>query len=53
MVTKREYCAIVEGRFEEKEGRITSYLKENKNNLVYSTKDPSGEFAITNYKVIK
>ena len=52
-VKTREYCAIVEGRFEEKEGRITSYLKENKNNLMYSTKDPSGEYAITNYKVVK
>lgn len=52
-VKTREYYAIIEGRLEEKEGRITSYLKENKNNLVYSTKDPSGEYAITNYKVIK
>lgn len=52
-VKTREYYAIVEGRLDEKEGRITSYLKENKNNLVYSTKDPSGEYAITNYKVIK
>lgn len=51
LVKTREYCAIIEGKLEDKENRITSYLKENKNNLVYSTKDPSGEYAITNYKV--
>lgn len=50
-VKNREYCAIVEGKMEEKEGRIVSFLKENKNNLMYSTKDSSGELAITNYKV--
>ena len=52
-VKTREYAAIVEGHFDQKEGTITSYLKENQNNLIYSTKDPSGEYAITNYKVVK
>ena len=53
LVKEREYYALVEGKLGIKEDRITSYLKENQNNLMYSSKDPSGEYAITNYKVIK
>ncbi len=49
----REYFAIVDGIFEEKSGTVTSYLKENVNNLVYSTNDPSGQKAITHYEVVK
>ncbi len=49
----REYYAVAEGVFEEKTGTITSYLKENVNNLVYSTNDPSGQKAITRYEVVK
>ncbi len=52
-VQQREYVALVEGCPAEKEGTIVSYLKENKNHLVYSTKDPSGQKAITNYRVTK
>ncbi len=52
-VQKREYYAVAEGIFEEKSGTIISYLKENVNNLVYSTNDPSGQKAITRYEVIK
>ena len=50
-VQTREYCAVVEGAFEKKEDTITSYLKENANNLMYSTNDPTGQKAITNYRV--
>lgn len=50
-VQSREYCAVVEGSFEKKEDTITSYLKENANNLMYSTNDPTGQKAITNYRV--
>lgn len=53
LVKLREYYAVAEGKFEKKTGTITSYLKENKNNLMYVTLDPSGQKAITNYKVIK
>ncbi len=53
LVQKREYYAVVEGIMEEKSGTVTSYLKENVNNLVYSTADPSGQKAITHYEVIK
>lgn len=52
-VKEREYYAIVEGRMENKSDTIISYLKENQNNLVYSTDDPKGQKAITHYKVIK
>lgn len=53
LVTLREYYAVAEGVFEEKEGTIASYLKENANNLVYSTQDRTGQKAITNYSVLK
>ncbi len=52
-VTLREYFAVAEGAFEEKSGEIVSYLKENKNNLIYSTQDPSGQKAVTKYEVIR
>ena len=52
-VQAREYYAVTEGVLEEKQGTITSYLKENINHLVYSTSDPSGQKAITHYEVVK
>lgn len=52
-VTAREYYAVVEGVLEEKSGTITSFLKENANNLVYSTNDPTGQKAVTHYEVIR
>ena len=51
-VQTREYFAVVEGVPENKSGTIVSYLKENANNLVYSTSDPSGQKAITHYEVV-
>jgi len=53
LVTKRGYYAIVEGQMQQSEGTIKSYLKKNAQNMMYSTKDKTGQFAITNYKVIK
>lgn len=53
IVVSRNYAALVEGTLDKKENTIKSYLKENKNNIVYSTKDKTGKLAITNYKVIK
>lgn len=52
-VQLREYYAVTEGTFEEKSGTVTSYLKENVNNLVYSTNDPTGQKAVTHYEVVK
>ena len=52
-VTLRQYHAVCEGRFDEKEGTVISYLKENANNLVYVTQDPTGQKAITRYTVVE
>lgn len=52
-VSLREYYAVVEGVMEKKEDTIVSYLKENKNNLMYSTQDITGQKAITKYSVLK
>jgi 23S rRNA pseudouridine1911/1915/1917 synthase len=52
-VKTREYIAVAEWKFEEKQARLEGYLKENKNNLMYVTRDPSGQKAITEYKVIR
>lgn len=52
--TEKKYLAVVHGRFDKKEGIITSYLAENKAYVVYSTKDPSrGKLARTAYRVLK
>jgi RluA family pseudouridine synthase len=53
LVQTREYVAVCEGIFEKKEDTVISYLRENANNLVYSTQDPTGQKAITHYKVEK
>ncbi|MBE5752933.1 MAG: RluA family pseudouridine synthase [Clostridiales bacterium] len=52
-VSEREYFAIAEGIFEKKENRLVNYLKENKNNLVFVTQDPSGQKAVTDYRVVR
>lgn len=51
-IQTREYFAVVEGVPENKSGTIISYLKENVNNLVYSTSDPTGQKAITHYETV-
>ena len=53
LVQTREYYAVVEGILEKKQDTLVSYLKENKNNLMYSTEDPSGQKAITRYEVLQ
>lgn len=50
LVQLREYYAVVEGVPEEAEATLVCYLKENKNNLVYVTQDPSGQKAVTHYE---
>lgn len=52
IVKKRCYYAVIDGKMENKEGTIKSYLKEN-GNMVYSVKDRSGKLAITEYKILK
>ena len=52
IVKKRCYYAVIDGKMQNKEGTIKSYLKEN-GNMVYSVKDRSGKLAITEYKILK
>ena len=55
MVTKRTYVAVVEGKMDETEGKISSWLTENKKNyMMYSSSvDNGGKLAITKYKVLQ
>jgi 23S rRNA pseudouridine1911/1915/1917 synthase len=53
-VIDRIYVAVVEGTVEKESGRIISWLKENKNLVMYSSRIPGdGQKAITSYKVVK
>ena len=53
LITKREYVAVVEGVLEKKQDELVCFLKENANNLMYCTQDPTGQKAVTKYKVEK
>ena len=54
MVLNRKYLAVVEGKVEQDEGVIKSYLAENSQYEVYSTDNPDeGQLAVTRYKVLK
>lgn len=52
IVKKRIYLAQVEGTVP-KTGKFHTFLKENKQGFVYSSKDKTGKEAITEYKVVK
>ena len=53
-IIERSYIAVVEGVVEKSEGTISSWLKENKALVMYSSQTPDdGQKAITNYKVLK
>lgn len=54
MVLNRKYLCLVEGRVQEQEGVIRSYLVENSRMEVYSTDDPDagGQLAVTRYRVL-
>lgn len=52
-VKERVYVAVVSGTPKEREGVMRSFLKETKTHLVYSTNDPRGKEAITEYQVKK
>ncbi len=55
LVTKRTYVALAEGHFEQQDGKITTWLTEDKRNaVVYSSPtDDGGQIAITNYHIIR
>lgn len=52
-LAKRDYVAIVHGNIDTKNGTITSWLKETKTLITYSSDKPNGgKKAITYYRVI-
>lgn len=54
MVLERTYMAIVEGKPTRQQGIIDSYLAENEQHIVYTTKDTqNGQRAVTRWKLIK
>ena len=53
LAKKRGYYAIVEGVLKEKKKTIKSFLVKNSQNLMYSSFDKSGQFAVTNYEVMQ
>ena len=55
IVTERTYIALTEGVLSPREGKITTWLTEDKRNaVVYSSPvDDGGDIAITNYKTLK
>ena len=55
LVTKRSYVALVEGKLEKNEGKITSWLTEDSRTALVSSSpvDNGGQLAITNYKVLQ
>lgn len=53
-IIERSYIAVVEGSMENTEGTVTSWLKENKALMMYSSQTPDdGQKAVTHYKVLK
>ena len=53
-VIERSYVVVVEGRVQQDQGSITSWLKENKARVMYSSPTPDdGQKAITHYQVLK
>lgn len=53
-VQERSYVALVEGTVKRTEGTITSWLKESKTFMMYSSQKPNdGQKAITHYKVLQ
>ena len=53
-IKKRMYLIVAEGTIQEDTQTISSYLKESKALIVYSSNNPKeGKKAITNYSVVK
>lgn len=54
MVVDRAYVAVVEGKINDHEGTVRSWLKETKTKLMYSSSRPGdGLEAVTHYKVLQ
>ena len=54
LVTDRRYLALVEGSFEQKEGKVESWLTEDKRFITHSSPvNNGGKFAVTKYRVLQ
>lgn len=54
VVLERSYIVVAEGAITKEQGTITSWLKENKSLLMYSSQTPNdGQKAVTHYLVLK
>ena len=54
LVTDRRYVALVQGTFENKQGKIESWLTEAKRFVTHSSPvDNGGKFAVTKYNVLE
>jgi 23S rRNA pseudouridine1911/1915/1917 synthase len=54
MIVERVYLALAEGIVDPPEGEISSYLKEGKNLVVFSSQQPGdGQWAVTSYETIR
>ena len=54
MVLERRYVCVVEGKLEQEDGEIRSYLAENSQHEVYSVDDPqAGQLAVTRYRALR
>jgi RluA family pseudouridine synthase len=53
-LTHKTYLAVVRGHMKELSGRVTSYLAETEQLVVYSTSDASiGKLAVTDWRVLR
>lgn len=53
-VLERAYVVVVEGTVTQERGTVTSWLKENKARVMYSSSTPGdGQKAVTHYRVLK
>lgn len=53
-VLERTYVVVAEGPVAQEQGTITSWLKESKTFMMYSSRTPNGgQKAVTHYKVLK
>jgi 23S rRNA pseudouridine1911/1915/1917 synthase len=52
-VPERTYVAVVEGRIQPPSGTIMSWLKENRETIVYSSHDKEGKKAVTHYETLQ
>lgn len=54
IIRERVYMAVVQGKVLPPTGEISSYLRENKNRVVFSSDEgDDGKYAITHYETIK